>query len=249
MTETAGALPDDVRLAAYDAAVDAFARLPVGQEAAAVPACPGWNLAALQEHMGQVHRWANLVLTTKPAERPHRDRTPLEEGADRHAFVAEGAAALRATLVTADLDEPVWTFAGRRPARWWLRRQTQETTLHALDGIEAVGQGDLAVSPELAVDGIGEMFDVFVPGNLDRRAFGGTGETFHLHATDAPGEWLIRFEPDQVVVTHDHAKGDAAARGPALDLLRLVWGRSPGPELAVFGDTTIVDRFLAANHL
>jgi uncharacterized protein (TIGR03083 family) len=253
MTRTGGELSDDALLSAFDAAVAAFARLPVGRDRTPVPSCPGWDLAALQEHLGQVHRWANLILTTKPEKRPVRDRTPLGPGADRHAFVAEGAAELRERFLAEDLDEPVWTFVGRRPARWWLRRQAQETTLHALDAIDATGEGDLAghgleVSPELAVDGVDELLDVFVPLSTDSASFGGTGETLHLHATDADGEWLVRFEPDAVTVTREHAKGDVAARGPALDLLRLIWGRTPGPGLTVFGDATILDRFRASSR-
>ena len=135
LTQTPGGPSDADLLTAFDAAVAAFARLPVGQNKIPVPACPGWNLAELQEHMGQIHRWANVILTTKPKKRPYRDRIPLEKRADRHAFVAEHAAVLRATLVAADLDEEVWTFVGRRPARWWLRRQAHETSVHALVGI------------------------------------------------------------------------------------------------------------------
>jgi uncharacterized protein (TIGR03083 family) len=248
MTNPPGGPSRDDQLRAFDAAVAAFAQLPREQERTRVPACPDWDLAELQEHMGQIHRWVNVILTTKPKKRPYRDRIPLPKRADRHAFVAEHAAVLRETFLATDPDEEVWTFVGPRPARWWLRRQVQETTLHALDAIEAVGEGDLAVSPEVAVDGVSELFEVFVPVSFDTAAFGGTGETLHLHATDAPGEWLVRFEADKVVVTDEHAKGDVAARGPARELLRLVWGRATGPELTVFGDAAILDRFRAASR-
>ena len=53
------------------------------------------------------------------------------------------------------------------------------------------------------------------------------------------GEWLARFEPDRAVVTHEHAKGDAAARGTASDLLLLMWGRVPVEQLEVFGDASL----------
>jgi uncharacterized protein (TIGR03083 family) len=243
MTQTLGGLSDDALLAAFDSAVAAFSRLPVGRNSTPVPACPDWDLAALQEHMGQIHRWADLILTTRPETRPRRERTPLEPGADRHAFVAEGAAGLRARFLAEDLDAPVWTFVGPRPARWWLRRQTQETTLHALDAIDAVGEGDFTVSPELAVDGIDELFEVFVPVLLDTAGFAGAGETLHLHATDAEGEWLVRFGADAVTVTREHAKGDVAARGPASDLLLFLWGRVRPDDLEVFGDTELLARW------
>jgi predicted lipid carrier protein YhbT len=98
------------------------------------------------------------------------------------------------------------------------------------------------------VDGVGELLEVFVPITFDVETFAGNGETLHLHATDAAGEWLVTFEPEKVVVTEEHAKGDIAARGPALDLLRLMWGRTPGPELTLFGNAAILDRFHVATR-
>jgi uncharacterized protein (TIGR03083 family) len=243
MSESPGALPDADLLAAFDAAVAAFAQLPTGMGRTPVPSCPEWNLYELQEHMGSIHEWAMIALTTKPKKRPPRKRLPLAKRADRHAFVAGHAAALREAFLAADMDEPIWTFVGPQPARWWLRRQAHETSVHAVDAIETVGTGDFAIPPRLAVDGIAEMLEVFVPNAFSLEAFGGGGETIHLHATDVPGEWLVRFDKDGVVVTGEHAKGDLAARGPALDLLRLLWGRTPGPALELFGDTTIIDRF------
>jgi uncharacterized protein (TIGR03083 family) len=213
-------------LAAFDEAVAVFNSLPPEQAGETVPACPDWSLADLFEHQGGVHRWAIQILTTRPENRPPRDRTPLPPAADRWAYLAEGAAELRALLTSVDLDEPVWTFLGHRPARWWLRRQAHETVVHAGDGAE--------------------VLEVFTPELFDTAAFGGTGETAHLHATDTPGEWFLRFGPDSVTVTAEHAKGDVAARGPAADLERLAWGRRPGPALEILGDASILDRYRAA---
>ena len=38
-------------------------------------------------------------------------------------------------------------------------------------------------------------------------------------------------------VARDHAKADAALRGPAHDLLMVLWRRSPLDAVEVFGDT------------
>jgi uncharacterized protein (TIGR03083 family) len=241
-------LTDDELFSALDDAVAVFAALPRERAGVPVPACPDWTLAELFEHQARVHRWATQIVTTRPASRPPRPDAPLPAETDRWDHLAEGAAALRAALRAADLDEPVWTFAGPRPARWWLRRQVHETTVHAVDGAEAVGRS-VTVAPPVAVDGVDELFEVFVPGLFDAAAFGAGGESAHLHATDAPGEWLLRFTPEGVTVTHEHARGDVAARGPAADLLRLVWGRVPGDGLTVFGDATILDRYRAATRI
>ena len=68
--------------------------------------------------------------------------------------------------------------------------------------------------------------------------------TLHLHRTDGDGEWLLSSAGDQLVVGHEHAKGDAAARGTASDLNLLVWGRRQ-PTLEVFGDEAVLDAWLA----
>jgi hypothetical protein len=94
----------------------------------------------------------------------------------------------------------------------------------------------------MAVDGIDEMVDVFLPASAGQ-PIGGNGETLHLHATDAEGEWLLTMQADRIDVARGHAKGDAAIRGRALDLLLIVWGRAPLGEIETFGDPSIVSRF------
>jgi predicted lipid carrier protein YhbT len=44
-------------------------------------------------------------------------------------------------------------------------------------------------------------------------------------------------------VTREHAKGDAAVRGPASDLLLVVYGRKPTDAVEVLGDASLFDRF------
>lgn len=123
---------------------------------------------------------------------------------------------------------------GHQRAGFWPRRMAHETTVHRVDAEQAAGRPVGDIEPALAVDGIDEVFSVFVP------VFGpgrspGDGRTVHLHATDAEGEWLIRFDVGAVTVESGHAKGDAAVRGPASELLLWLWGRIPLDELDVIG--------------
>ena len=91
---------------------------------------------------------------------------------------------------------------------------------------------------------IDEILTIFVPAlGADRSP--GDGRTVHLHSTDAEGEWLIRFDPDRIDVATGHAKGDAAVRGPAADLLLWLWGRRPLEGLEVFGDPGAADALRA----
>ena len=68
----------------------------------------------------------------------------------------------------------------------------------------------------------------------------GNGETLHLHCTDGEGEWLVRLDPDGVSSSHEHAKGDVAARGTASDLLLFLYGRVDPEQLEVFGDASLL---------
>lgn len=43
-----------------------------------------------------------------------------------------------------------------------------------------------------------------------------------------------------------HAKGAFAARGPAADLLLLLWGRRPASALQIFGDEVVLEGVLGA---
>ncbi len=114
--------------------------------------------------------------------------------------------------------------------------------MHAWDAERAIGDA-APIDAALAVEGIDEMFDVFFVRQFPAAAFEGHGETVHLHATDTPGEWLVRFDPAGPVVTREHAKGDVAARGPASSLLLFLWGRVPPDDLETFGDVGILEHY------
>ena len=141
-----------------------------------------------------------------------------------------------------DPDRPVYSFApAHQRAGFWPRRMAQETTVHRVDAEQAVGRPIVPIAPAFAADGIDEVFTVFVPA-LGAGRSTGDGRTVHLHATDADSEWLIRFEPSEVVTEPGHAKADAAVRGPAAALLLWLWGRRPLDALEVLGDRNAVER-------
>lgn len=242
-------LPDDVLLEALRASSDRLISLPPASVTRPVPTCPGWTVADVVSHTGQVQRWATAQLRCQPGERARwADRAVPGPGDDVVAWFAAGVDATLAACVEGDPDEPVWTWAGPRPRRWWLRRLAQETTIHAWDVGHALGPTP-PIDPALAVDGIDEFLDVFVPARFDATTFGEPGRSIHLHATDdrlEGGEWLLRFGTDHVAVERAHAKGDVAARARAADLLLALWGRIPVDRLDVFGDAELLHRFVTA---
>lgn len=208
---------------------------------AEVPTCPGWSIETLTNHCGRVHRWATAAIRTRATERP--DFPPRPPVVD-HQWFEEGVEELAAALEEAGPDAEVWNFMGQPArARFWFRRQAHETAVHRWDVENTRRPGEASpIETELALDGIDELLDVMLPLGYQGGDLGGT---VHLHATDSPhGEWLIRTVDGDVLVGHDHQKGDAAVRGTASDLLLWLWGRRPLDHLGleVFGDRAVAGR-------
>jgi uncharacterized protein (TIGR03083 family) len=201
----------------------------------AVPSCPGWTIGRLVSHLGKVQRWADRCLL---GEDEALGRPDGPGDADVGPWLADGAETVVATLESVDLDAPVNTWSGPQPARWWLRRLAQETAVHRWDAQDAAGTAD-GFDPVLAVDGIDEFFEEFVPVLVDATKITGEPTSIHLHATDIEGddgEWFVELAPGEVRWERVHRKGDLAVRAPASDLLLVVWGRRGLDGLESFGD-------------
>jgi uncharacterized protein (TIGR03083 family) len=217
-----------------------------------LPTCPGWTVADLMRHLGIIYRWMTQVVITRPAERiPPGDLrldVPGEESAYRE-WLAAGVAPLMTALREADGDEPIWTHGRDRRMRLWPWRLLAETLVHRADVELALGRTP-AITTEAAADGVEEFLTTVLC--YDRiverlREFGHAGETVHLHATDGEGEWTATLGADgHTSWERGHAKGTAAIRGTAADLLLLLWGRYPLDErFAVFGDEKLLSGWLA----
>lgn len=204
--------------------------------AAAVPACPGWDVHDLVRHIGQAHHWAEKIVRERADSPPAFDKIALPHGNELGWYEA-GLEALLATFRAADPAVEVWTFGTVRTPLFWFRHQLHETTVHRVDAEQATGRVT-AIDPAIAVDGVAEALEVFLPMQAKRRN-SEAGGTIHLHATDVHGEWLLTFGEGQVAVEEGHAKGDAAVRGTAADLYLWLWGRQDLGTLEVFGDAEL----------
>ena len=123
-----------------------------------------------------------------------------------------------------------------------MRRMAHETAMHLWDAQQAAGRGP-AIEPVLASDGIDEFLDHFLGADDAAEAVGGS---VHLHCTDVPGEWTVRPQDDGgFLVAREHAKGDAALRGSAGDLLLVLWRRLPLDTIDVVGDAAVAARLVA----
>ena len=69
--------------------------------------------------------------------------------------------------------------------------------------------------------------------------------SLHVHCTDVDGEWTVRAADAGVQMTREHAKGDAAMRGRAEDLLLTLWRRPvPAGAVDVVGDPASAEAWL-----
>ncbi|WP_113698692.1 maleylpyruvate isomerase family mycothiol-dependent enzyme [Nonomuraea lactucae] len=218
--------------------------------AAPVPTCPGWTLADLITHVGTTHRWVIHIVGNRVQERIWSREVPngLAEGQSGDpAWLADGARRLLATLRSADPDTPVWSWGAGRSAAYWARRMAYELLIHRVDAELALGL-EPVVAPATAIDGVDEFLANLPYARWVTRRLAeldAEGATIHLHATDADGEWTITQGPKgRIDWEHGHAKGDVAVRGPAKDLLLMVYGRRFAGTLAVFGDRALLDRWL-----
>lgn len=211
-----------------------------------VPSCPGWTVGRVAVHTGRIHRWVAAALTAPPATDVPPAGRP-SPGTDLGIWLRESCDLLLEAFAIAGPSGAIHAPGWERPASWWQRRTCHETTVHAWDVQAAVGEPE-PVDARLAIDGIDEVIDVFLPDALDRASFGASA-TIHLHTTHQPaGEWLLTLGPEGVQCERRHARGDVAVRGSASDLLLWLWGRVPTSALEILGDASVADRYRAATR-
>ena len=206
-----------------------------------VPTCPGWTVGRLVDHAGKVLRMVGKVVETGgPVDGRTLPKPPT--GPLVVQWFSEMAASTVAALSAMDPGDELWNWAGAPPvAAFWYRRMAHEMTVHGTDAALAGGRTP-DIDPQLAADGIDELLTVLIPAKL---ALGGASVegigSLHVHCTDTEGEWLAVASGSGFEVTRAHAKGDAALRGPAADLLLRLYNRGSGGE--VVGDPEVLTAF------
>ena len=215
---------------------------------AVVPDCPGWTAADLAWHVADVWEWWGIIVRDRVTD-PHAVvQTTRPATFDEVFAVAEHwAGELDRVLTDTDPATPHWTWTDDKSTGFVVRRMAQETAVHRLDAERAAGR-TYAIDPELASDGVDEFLFAFLKW-VDPAAAALAGSV-HVHCIDVAGEWLVVDDgAGGYVVTRQHAKGDAAIRGPANDLLLVLWRRLPLDGVEVIGDRAVAERFLARTNL
>jgi uncharacterized protein (TIGR03083 family) len=209
---------------------------------AKIRGCPQWDMDDLLWHVAAVHHFWGTVVDRRLTDPSGYEQPPHPGTGTLPSFAREQLEYVTRALTAAEPDTEVWTWTDDHTAGWVARRMAHETAIHRWDAEDAAGI-DAQLDPELASDGVDEFLSYFL------RSTDVDPGSAHLHATDTPGEWLVRFGTGAPRTTREHAKGDAAVRGPAADLVLALWHRVPLDRLEIIGDVTAARRLLAlASH-
>lgn len=213
--------------------------------AAPVPSCPGWSVADLLRHVGEVHRWAAAIVRDGALE--DLDSVALVGGlppddglAD---WVAAGHRALVDTLRAAPADLVCWYFMpAASPLAFWSRRQLHETSVHRMDAELAAGTALTPVTDAVAADGVDELLTSFLP-RRSTRLRSEHPRTLLVAPTDSPLRWSVRITQDQPETVREEHPADAVLRGPVGLVYPLLWNRLglDADGLEVVGDAGLLD--------
>ncbi|REF37461.1 maleylpyruvate isomerase family mycothiol-dependent enzyme [Thermasporomyces composti] len=222
-----------------------------------VVTCPDWSLAELVAHVGRSHRWAaTIVAQCSMAFVPFEtvdNLLPPEAGAERAAWLVEGARALVDAVAAVGPNTPVWSWTHEKRAGFWTRRILHETVIHRADAALTVGCPFL-VAADVALDGILDWLGLLTTPRsgpvADALAMLSEGATLAFETADVGLEGRgarIRIAPDGAHLEPVGDVADVTVRAPAADLLLVIMRRLPptSPGVEVSGDVTLLERWLA----
>lgn len=212
-----------------------------------VPTCPGWSVDDLVAHTGRVHRRAALMVRERRMEEVLLNQIPAPPppGPEAVRWLADATRELVEALQQAGPRSPVWNWTSQpQLAGFWSRRMAHETTVHRWD-VEAVRGRPSPVERELALDGIAELLEVFLPEGARGLTDGSLGGVLCLRCTDVPAAWCITVEVMQVTTRLAAEAWDARVSGTASDLMMFLWNRVDPETLNVEGNPAIPTRWRA----
>jgi uncharacterized protein (TIGR03083 family) len=213
---------------------------------APIPTCPDWTMRDLVHHVGEVQRWATVVVdgkVPKPSAVPADHLGPLPSDDDLGSWLIDGGNGLVDALRVAPEDLQCFVFLADPPSPlvFWARRQAHETEMHRIDAESALGRRT-PLNATMAADGIDELLSGFVP-RRHTSLHAEPARTIAFRLTDAPGEWHVTISPDTPVTVRESRAADCTVRGKAADLYLALWNRAGVGPLEIAGDAGLLDQF------
>jgi uncharacterized protein (TIGR03083 family) len=223
---------------------------------APVPTCPGWTVADLTRHVGEVYLHKTAAI---------RDGAEPQEGwpppglvdEDPLALLDRAYAGLTEQFALHEPEDPAGSwYRPDQSVGFWARRMAHETVIHRIDAELGTGQPVAPVPVDLAVDGIDELLTVFVAysvaewGDYFDEVLGASPGRTVLVVTDGAA-WRVHSGPGRLTVEQGLGDGaaDATISGPPAAVLRGMWNReAPGEpgEITVVGDPAAVEELRRA---
>jgi uncharacterized protein (TIGR03083 family) len=192
--------------------------------------CPGMDVGQVLRHVGVVHRVVDRWVRDRhrPAVLPAMPAAALPQD-----WFATGWRPLLERLASLEEDAEASTWCSHHTtAGFWWRRMAHETTIHAVDVLEAVGWA-WPVPGELALDGVDEALRLFLGVALGP-AVGGSGQLIRLTTQDR--FWTVGLNDHNVEVNHLDVEPMAELAAQPEVLYRWVWGRAAADAVRVSGD-------------
>ncbi len=207
--------------------------------------CPGWTVADLVHHVGEVQWFWERIVRERPSEAPQFDDRPdRPPDAELVTVLRERTARLVATLRVTDPSTPCWTWAPlQQDVAFVLRHQAQEAAVHRWDAADAGGE-TFAIPAVAAADAVEEFLTFSVASDADPAPDErpGMDGSFVLAASDLDLAWRLSDGAAPATVRFERVTdGGSAIHASASDLLLWLYGRV---EVPVPADVAgIVERF------
>ncbi|MGW4242846.1 maleylpyruvate isomerase family mycothiol-dependent enzyme [Nocardia sp. NPDC004722] len=185
---------------------------PEADLAAPVPSCGDWTFYDLVDHVRQGNLW--VVTAVAEGRGDYQGEPAPKDAVALRDWYDQSAKAILESL-SVDPATPAWTFTSLMPRTvgFWQRRRAHETLMHLWDGQHALGVAE-GFEPQLAADGITEVFEMFAPRMIQRGLAKAPEAAVSVHTTDTGDSW-----------TYGQDAPVAEISGTASDLLLALWGR------------------------
>ena len=192
-------------------------RSRTGSSTSPCRAAPGWTVADLVDHVGEVVDFWGAIASGRAPSPDDYERPPNPGPKDLIGWYRELLDATMAELDGVDPATPRWNWTGCDQNAGVDHPPDGQRDRGPLPGTGSRGGAPDPLRQPIALDGVDEFFDVFAP--LWAKRLDGPVSTIHLHATDGPGEWVADRRRGALDVERVHAKGDVAVRATASDLV------------------------------
>lgn len=201
-----------------------------------VPPCPGWDVREAVRHTGSVY--LHKIATMRAGRSPEKGewQTAPPQGEDLVMWFRAAHAALVDELLARgpDSPSPTWWPPEQRVG-FWFRRMALETVVHRVDVESAFG----ALGPvpaDLAVDGIGEVLEIFLTVRDNPPANDGARGAVLVRG--GPEAWRVDLDAAAVHVqpAQPDATSSAVVSGDPPELFLYLWGRVPEERVQKAGD-------------